>query len=363
MFNEKRTRSQLTLPDNILQVPQQSPLKNARTVLRNNSSMVEGDTCGQPGLDTDDELLLASPNHNHASINFAPKRSASPASGGRCSSHLETHVDGPERKRVKREGGHLSQNSIGVEGDTITTILLPTHSRSASQPNAKLGAIMTEISRPRKPSSSSSAHPSSTSIPNGNKGRAQSVPIFASSSVPYVDLRNPPPSPRRARSRSPSKEREPKLRITSGPSLGSIPDEARPGMDSDSIGRLTPMRLSHVEDNSKFLMGAANTPTLAPTSDMIVITSPNVTPKGNSKQAFSLPLSPLTPLPETPHPSKFSTGAEGRYSNTGWSIDEEVCNSFDLAYSHRGYCTSGDLRSNLIGNVIGYSDGIINTRP
>lgn len=44
---------------------------------------------------------------------------------------------------------------------------------------------------------------------------------------------------------------------------------------------------------------------------------------------LSLPMSPLTPLPETPHPFKFSTMAKGRYTGVGWGTyleeEAEVC--------------------------------------
>lgn len=343
IFSEKRTRSQLTLPDNILQLPQRSPLKDARIALRNNAPNLADsalDMCVETTEETDDELLLTSRKPN-ARTNFSTKRSASPPLQDEYSTRSDSPLEGRELKRLKRD--------LNTERD-INTSVHPTssnHTRSHSQPNARLGVLALEgstvVPLSRKPASSSNTGPPTTTIILHGKGRAQSVPLFpSSSSVPHLDLRNPPPSPVRARSRSPSKDWEPRMRIVSGSStvaaLGSQEGSSM-NVDNTELGSALYSEALQLSPLREDPMLPDTTETIAPLSTLgaVIETNPLIQlPQGppstpaTAERLLSTHLwSPLTPLPETPHPSKFSANTEERYNGMGWGTDldegDRVC--------------------------------------
>lgn len=75
-------------------------------------------------------------------------------------------------------------------------------------------------------------------------------------------------------------------------------------------------------------------------SNIPSIIEPPSTP--STQRPVSISMSPLTPLPETPHPSKFKTTTEERYTGAGWGQapdqDVEVSNfgniSIYMSYSY-----------------------------
>ncbi|KAF9456944.1 hypothetical protein BDZ94DRAFT_1203581 [Collybia nuda] len=323
---EKRTRSQLTLPDDILQqLSQRSPLKDARTALRNNTYNIleptphisTGNTEG-----TDDELLLTSRTPN---VHFSTKRSASPLRD-EYSSRSESLSEGRELKRLRR--GLDDESSIAPK---TTPYITPfNHIRSHSQPNIQLGKKGGRCPTADPPSSkpvSSSDTRSPTSFVSRSKGRAQSVPLFTiAPAVPHLDLRNPPPSPTRARSRSPFKFGEniktafevnlvAKLDINGGPSM--VVDSTEPPNGLPSLNLRTPA-LPDAEE------------TLLPPSALEVVMEINLsghlshkppsTPPPTERLLSTHLWSPLTPLPETPHPSKNLSDTEGRCT----SLEREI---------------------------------------
>lgn len=205
----------------------------------------------------------------------AAKRSASPPPPPPQLQPIDDHA--PQFKKLKRDGDSNSN-------------------RSLSQPELA-----------NKPMRMRSTTPSDPIVSKVINGRARSVPLFSTcANIVHIDLRNPPPSPRRPRSRSPSKE--PELRILSGPSsfprLDTIQDEAAVELPTDSS-----VPVEH---------------TTIPT-----ILEPPSTPATQRPLAF-ISMSPLTPLPETPLPSNSMAVTKGRYNGNGWAThleedETEVC--------------------------------------
>ncbi|KAF9012471.1 hypothetical protein BDQ17DRAFT_1343966 [Cyathus striatus] len=236
MFPEKRTRSQITLPDDILRVSDKSPLKDARNALRNNIAAAAL-SCETPLLaDKSDDELLLSPRKCDNPSNLLPsyglsKRSVSPPPGGDYPKQ-GLPLEGRELKRLKQDLDTDGSPDVEIKLVGTSRRPTPTHIRTNSEPT---GTSLRRSARkyPKPPTLSPPV--------SSTKGRAQSVPLLPSSyPMPYIDLANPPASPRRARSRSrsPSKEREPKLRIRSATMkqvvvLAAIPDEAGTMMDID----------------------------------------------------------------------------------------------------------------------------------
>lgn len=207
IFPEKRTRSQITLPDDILQVSQRSPLKDARSALRNYTTPTDTriPTKGLSDDATDDELLL-SPRKDASStrVPHRSKRSASPPPENGQSPR--SSLDERDSKRIKRD---TSPERINMENtDNIPLHRILTHVRNHSEPNYTNHSSRKLFKTASNKPASSDTHPCpSTPGPSG-KERAQSVPLFSASyPIPHIDLKNPPPSPHRirARSRSPSK--------------------------------------------------------------------------------------------------------------------------------------------------------------
>ncbi|KAF8967932.1 hypothetical protein BDZ97DRAFT_2073318 [Flammula alnicola] len=350
IFSEKRTRSQLTLPDNILQIPNRSPLKDARTALRNHT--VTHDACSSPADDTDDDELLLSPGKSETQMKTATKlkRSASPPLQDEYSPLSGSSSEARELKRLRRDGLSEEDNKSDIENVKARfpshQRTIAGHTRNNSEPNivGRRSARKRSATTSNKPISTVSASPTPTIFSpapsSPRKGRAQSVPLFPTThDIPRIDFRNPPPSPKRRRSpsRSPSKDREPKLRITSSgfavsPKLFTIHDDVATSMvqsdDESSIPEEMEMpAVPSTPEGSQPSKAAseiipASPPTLLhPTAPSILLSVP-ATPASQSLNQL-IPMSPLTPLPETPLPTRLMTSAdaEDRYaSDTGWGI-------------------------------------------
>ncbi|KAJ6576845.1 hypothetical protein B0H10DRAFT_2236165 [Mycena sp. CBHHK59/15] len=292
---EARNPVTLPLPDSHLPL-NRSPLKDARLAQRN--YRMEQKEPVPVDADTDDEILL-SPGKNrdlNSRITTNSKRSASPPPQDEYSNSAAPN-DGRELKRLKRdteEGGSDIENT-----DTnIRSTATPMHTRNLSEP------VVGGSRKSSKPHSAARQTPASLS----SKGRARSVPVF-----PVLDLSNPPTTPwrRRARSRSPSKDRElPKLQIIFT-SLTSIPDEAGPSEQANVPPPLPP---------------SVSLPTLPTEPDPVQVEPPPMPPPviidspstpvhvSNYNRVFATPMSPLTPLPETPRPFQVRLGAEDGYT-------------------------------------------------
>jgi len=297
IFSQKRTRSQLTLPDELIhQLGSGSPLKHARAAFIN--SFVPESVRD----DADDDLLLSPRKTPPTGFNPA-KRSASPMPVHEASSSPRSSSSERGSKRLKRDVDH-------------TTIAAKSaHARSMSQPE------MTNDIR-----SSCAAQPVESA-------RAQSVPVFPSSSsliMPRIDFRNPPPSPRRARLRSPSKE--PELRVLSGPSvprLDTIPNETNSirvvdTANDDSYLRSHPFpTFSNSEDDKVARSGKESAAAVEQPPIPIIFEPPSTPTTQQPKSLFSM--SPLTPIPETPFLPKGMATWKDRYIGPGWStcIEEE----------------------------------------
>ncbi|KAJ7729496.1 hypothetical protein DFH07DRAFT_181146 [Mycena maculata] len=277
------TRSQLPLPDN------RSPLKEARIAQRAYHMHPAGTV--QDDEDDDDEILL-SPRKNRNS-----KRSASPPPHDEYNESTVTH-DGRELKRLKRDpedaerrvkrGAEAGGSDVENTDTNIRTTSVPSHTRNLSEP------VVGSMRKHSKPRSTSEQTPAS---PKG-KGRARSVPVF-----PVLDLSNAPTIPwtRRARSRSPSKDRDFPKPPMSFSSLASIPDE---------VG--TPPAIPTT---------TAPEPSTMPPP---VILEPPSTPIAPSTyhSVFATPMSPLTPLPETPRPFQMRAETQADYPRSiGWGVD------------------------------------------
>ncbi|KAF7298091.1 BRCT domain-containing protein [Mycena chlorophos] len=186
--------------------------------------------------ESDDEILLSPKTRS--------KRTASPSP-----------PDIPAIKRLK-----FDPDVVRDSENTATT--LPTHSRNISEP------IFIRGSKPGTPN-----------------GRARSVPLL----VPARTTK----SPRRARSRSPSKERE---------------------MPATLLSFLPPIQESSMPP---------------PASPPPVIVETPSTPQPSTSSAFDMPLSPLTPLPETPRPPTMSDNSAGMPRTIGWGTDLEEVQRID----------------------------------
>ncbi|KAJ2914403.1 hypothetical protein MD484_g6014, partial [Candolleomyces efflorescens] len=322
----RSTRSRVTLSDDILQVPQESPLKKARSVRRsklnaNKPSSSTQSTGDDDELEDDDELLL-SPQKMDQPLTRT-KRSVSPPPIDEYS-NANSAEEGRELKRLKRDQS--------LDADEVRPRKPPSaqrttsHTRNFSDSNA-LPPKRRKPAKPRskKPNSTGSRpSPAQELSPSPDSGRAKSVPLLFSTTLPQIDLRHPPPSPTRARARSLSKEPTPKLRICPLPmvtsSLESIPDESSARMDVDSNHNATqddsaPSAEEPTVDNRPI------TSTDQPTGPAVeeparnvkfseeinvsVIETPAVT-----ANPTDFNFSPLTPLPDTPHPSKLGEKAK-----------------------------------------------------
>ncbi|KAF8806490.1 hypothetical protein BYT27DRAFT_7191045 [Phlegmacium glaucopus] len=293
-----------------------------------------------PSSDTEDELLLSPGKHETNVRTNHFKRSASPPPQDEYSPLSGSPSDGRKPKRVKRDLG-LEDNES--DRANLKSADLHQHSTRGHARNLSDSEVLTRKRSTRKRSATTTKKPVSTVsasptpstfspvIPT-EKGRAQSVPLFASfNDILRIDFRNPPPSPKRSRSRSPSKDRELKFRMTSSFSkLVSIPDEAssamevldEPGNTLKATELLLPPKIT---DESDPKASIRETSVLSPTllSSNIHITFSEIPSTPLAKQSLNklMPMSPLTPLPETPFPGRLGTDVEDRYTgNIGWGV-------------------------------------------
>ena len=309
------------------------------TALRDHSST--GSFC--PSSDTEDELLL-SPGKKEAymRINHS-KRSASPPLDD-YSPLSGSPYDHRKPKRVKRD---LELEDSGSDRTKLADVLhlrsAAGHARSLSDSDVLVGKRST-----RKRSATSTKKPVSSVVPSSSsyspvnptgKGRAQSVPLFASfNDIPRIDFRNPPSSPKHSHSRSPSRDRELKFRITSTPftQLSAIPEtSSSTGMGGESGSTLKPTEVLLLPKIVEEIQPTASLNeidplTLLPPTTQLEVLS---TPFAESLNKL-IPMSPLTPLPESPLSAGLSMDTEDRRPrNTGWGVPSsvEVSRLFDFS--------------------------------
>lgn len=312
-------------------------MKDARIALRNHSTEVTRSY--KDSSESDDDILLSPGKHIQSSKDsqqraiLVPKRSASPPLRDEYASHSESPSDRRALKRIKRDVDVDQDGQCRDENITRIESRPPSaHSRSASQPN------MGPSSHARSGLSQPPASALRTS-PVPGKDRARSVPLFpSSSSVPHIDLRYPPPSPRRTRSRSPSKERGNKLMITSGPiqvaKLETIPDDNRPETHADDPIMASSAPLLTLDDHARKNANQERTMDRRETTNdtandcsarpsIPTVHQPPSTPATTQPLTLAFPLSPLTPLPPTPLPSSAITSSKDRHITAGREIDED----------------------------------------
>ncbi|PPQ66303.1 hypothetical protein CVT24_007300 [Panaeolus cyanescens] len=356
IFPEKRTRSQVILPDNILQVADASPMKLARNALKN--QLDARSSSRTPVTDSEDELLL-SPNKKgkHRRKQSGSKRSASPTPQDEYNPGSQSPLEGRELKRVKRDSSppqepsgtlpSLPQNSRLLELQSTT----PGHSRTNSEPNVptvRRSNRKRSATTNKPPPSTASASPPrtfTTPPPSPRNGRAQSVPLFTTGAqLPRVDFRNLAASPKRARSRSksPSKEKE-KLRIVSGPSspptrlptiednetthimdvdeTNDVPKEIESASIDPATMQVEPPSTSHTNPQAEAIPETPRASSIMPHATLPTTVIP-FTPATQSLNKF-IPLSPLTPLPETPWVGRVDTtsNVEALGERIGWGLD------------------------------------------
>lgn len=360
IFPEKRTRSQITLPDNILQVADASPMKLARTALKNQRLDTRSSSRTPVSDSEEEDELLLSPNKkpNLRRKESRSKRSASPPPQDEYNIASHSPLDGRELKRAKRDSSHVAESSDTFVAPPQNPKILqlqsttPRHNRTSSEPNVptvrRSNRKRSATTSKPPPSTASASPPRTLATPpqSPGKGRAQSVPLFTTGSeLPRVDFRNLPPSPKRARSRSrsPSKERE-SLRIISGPSipplrLPTIEDnENTANMDIDEASSVSEeIELPYVdpatmqvEPPHSITLPAEAAPETPRASSVIPplpqpITTIPFTPVTQSLNKF-IPLSPLTPLPETPWVGKVNAASltEGMEGRIGWGLRDKT---------------------------------------
>ncbi|KAF8633427.1 hypothetical protein AX17_004598 [Amanita inopinata Kibby_2008] len=330
IFGERRTRSQLTLPDDLLlRLPQRSPMKDARSARRHlvpQSNMHQLETADN----SLDGLASSANNEKEGKGKSNPKRSMSPTQDTEMQVPRTEPPPERELKRAKVDVDVVenSESTLNRRAGVATRRKL--HARNASDPNS---SRMQRSTRTRSTTPAGSIKPvSSTGVTSlstidlpPSKGRAQSVPIFPTYyPSPFVDLKNPPPSPRRTRSRSPERE-ERRLRITFEPTkLDAFVDEAEEKMAVEEEGTLIPSAAKDVSQQPEIILESQPMDMRATASEDLINNiylenttniHPNSPPTVFKRDIRSTPpptclipsvtLSPLTPLPETPHPSKF----------------------------------------------------------
>ena len=272
------------------------------------------------------------------------KRSASPPLD-EYSPLLGSPYDNRKPKRVKRDLELEDSESDKTKvADVLRQRLAAGHARSLSDSDVLVGKRST---RKRSATSSkklaSSVIPSSSSFypvnPTG-KGRAQSVPLFVSfNDIPRIDFRYPPPSPKRSHSRSPSKDRELKFRISSTPftQLSAIPEtSSAAGMVGESGSTLKPTEVQLLPKIVEETQPTASINEIDPLKPLpptqVTLSEVPCTPSARSLNKL-IPMSPLTPLPESPFSARLITDLEdGSLRNTGWGVSSiEVSCLFDFS--------------------------------
>ncbi|PFH50879.1 hypothetical protein AMATHDRAFT_3512 [Amanita thiersii Skay4041] len=321
---ERRTRSQLTLSDDILlQLPQGSPMKDARSARRHLTP-----DSGTSGLNyarekSDNPSLYINP-EDETTREHSMKRSMSPST----ELSMDYHGSLEERESKRAKTDQQSQDTLMNNEQGGSTSHLISHGRNASDPNSTRRRRSTRQrsatpsgsdTRPAPPTEMHKDTPECTQ----SKGRAQSVPLFPTTyPSPFVDLRHPPPSPWRAQSRSPEKE-EPKLRITfeyskldrsveEGDEKIDAEEEAMPQDTHEShCGTLAPSYnverpVSNSSEESITECAISRHPVEdQPMSDIPQVREVPSTPVSSYKSPL-LSLSPLTPLPSTPNPPRYT---------------------------------------------------------
>lgn len=323
---DRRTRSQITLSDDVLKVPEHSPMKKARNVARLHSEPPDD---RRIVYDSEDELLSSSrPPHPSSS-----KRSVSPPAMNEYGHGALNATTGRHSKRMKWDVG---------EGGSNSPIIDTNHVRIHSEPSLE---PRQEVFYKRVPAVSPSSKPNSTSnLPRSqttpsltgltSKTRAQSVPLFPSfSSLPLLDLRKLPLSPVRARSPSHSPDKLHGLRVypspRKSPTPGPLPQakvveneqETSMEVDQDPI----PPNPAITENTMVVTASVPEVSVLSPKSPTQppppaeLSTKPPATPLPGGLGLHSF-MSPLTPLPETPHPQALLPEGEHRYDTKEGSI-------------------------------------------
>ncbi|KAH9485040.1 Microcephalin [Psilocybe cubensis] len=355
IFPEKRTRSQISLPDAILQIPHGSPMKDARSALRNHTTAtIDTTTSSEPKQttdDTEDELLL-SPGKQASLMRAASnsKRSASPPLQDEYTPPSGSSPEGRLLKRAKRELGPLDGSEGGVKDiHSLSQLHKPSNTESprklidTSPTTSRRSARKRSTTNKKVQPTLSASPPPSTFSPilsTSKQPRAQSVPLFSTShDIPHIDFRNPPHSPRRSRSRSksPSKTAEPRLRplFVTFPVIEETPSAYEDGgtpmeLDDEAKGVAkkasefqslsAPEQPLEPQSNTAVTARTSSSPPISPSpSATYVLGGAPATPASHSLDT-SIPMSPLTPLPETPLPVRL-TNADSRYSsNLGWGL-------------------------------------------
>ncbi|KII95747.1 hypothetical protein PLICRDRAFT_48701 [Plicaturopsis crispa FD-325 SS-3] len=264
----KRTRSQLNIPDFDYPLAR-SPLKDARTALRNRQpEPLPRDALDMVADDSEDEILL-SPKKN------TKKRPSSPIEPDRDSLPASPSAE-RQAKRAKRE----------------TPPTEDTENRRPPSSKRKNAS-----SRTASASTSRNPFTIAAGLATPSRNRAQSVPPPAGSPnrVPRLDLTSP--------MRSPSKTHEPKLRFVSVPPVEA--KAAEPAPVPFAPGPSTPESGPTVTVSTP---GESTHPVRSPTPEARSSVQPMVlkTPRNKSTAlgVFGTPMSPLTPLPPTPFPPR-----------------------------------------------------------
>ncbi|PBK74307.1 hypothetical protein ARMSODRAFT_951937 [Armillaria solidipes] len=264
IFGDKRTRSQLTLPDNIYQhLPlSRSPLKDARTALRNQSEPPTSSWLNEGVEDESEDEILLSPTKS-------AKRSASPSRDAEYSSNTAALSEFPALKRPRRDYG-------AVGNSDSENVNMP------SSPDRHFAELNLD-----SPKRVGDGLPRKAGL---SPRRACSVPP----TFPSIDLRNPPSSPNKPRS---PRKVVPMLKFTvvvSPAKPDSILDEEtqQEGDRQRALLSLNPAR-------QEIVAGEVAEPLqLQEDAHNVVVANGHKTP-ARTRLAPS-PLSPLTPLPETP---------------------------------------------------------------
>lgn len=317
IFGERRTRSQLTLPDELLlHLPQRSPLKDARLARR---LLIQEASSSPPNTSEAHEQQSMSSSPPPQGVmdesRSRPKRSMSPAPDA---STLERHSEPPPERETKRA---KKESDAGESHEPTHRRKNTRHTRLASDPSV----IRIRRSTRKRPaeqmkpiSSTDSTILSSSDWPKMNQ-RAQSVPLFpSSSSLPFIDFKNPPPSPRRARSRSPGKE-EPKLKIDIPPTkLNNAMEEVMEEMEVEEDEPIRAMQETRPAGQPATIpqhyaqSGPAKPtqPVIAKLTTLQINTNEQVPNTPTCSRPLSSPISPLTPLSETPFPAELEKAGD-----------------------------------------------------
>lgn len=301
-FPEKRTRSQLALPDDILKILQTSPMKDARRT----------QTAARGAIKSSDEMedkIILSPRKRLG----RSKRSATPEPEDEYSAVAGSPSCGRELKRVRRDK-HVD-DKIAQHTQRLIHAEHANSKLETSIPAVRGSSGMRSATKSKKPTSTVSASPPPSiysPIVSANR-RAQSVPLLTTViDIPRIDFRNPPPTPTRSRSSSPVKE---KLRIMSGTSLkSSLPtifDEQISTMDMSDGSTSVPEEKELLIEEPLHLRTTRGFPMVpaTPTTDSL---------------HMLMSMSPLTPIPDTPFPGRISQDSlstdKSRFEvDTGWS--------------------------------------------